>query len=265
MATSERHAPGVFGDSERRLRQSGAVRAPSPERLLLPVAPQSWLCSICRDCVQHEPVLTACGHSFCKSCLSKVLRPSGPPVRARCPICRTDVSGADAVQPNAGASRADARRPSRAACSDADNRCAPAAALRAELAKHALACTNPGCAAAAVCARDWRSHQEACPFTEVQCKHNAHGCAWRGARKEMHTHLEVRCSTLLLLLLRRRRHRCRRRRRRRRRRRGSGVPFSVARAQGCPFHALRSYLNKTNQQIHHVRAGGVGAAALWGR
>ena len=24
--------------------------------------------------------------------------------------------------------------------------------------------------------------------------------------------------------------------------------------QSCPFHALRSYLNKTNQQLHHVRA-----------
>ena len=23
--------------------------------------------------------------------------------------------------------------------------------------------------------------------------------------------------------------------------------------QSCPFHALRSYLNKTNQQLHHVR------------
>jgi hypothetical protein len=121
------------------------------------------------------------------------------------------------------------------------------AALRAELAKHALACTNAGCAAAAVCASEWRSHQEACPFTEVQCKHNAHGCTWRGARKELHTHLEVRagrpgggCARCGAAAAERARTHTRR---------------SRTRTQDCPFHALRSYLNKTNQQIHHVRTG----------
>ena len=238
MASEQRHAVGTFSDSEeRRARTQQAARPASPERTLLSTPPQSWLCSICRDTVVHQPVLTSCGHGFCRGCLAKALRPPGPPTRARCPICRSDLSAADAVRPNEGALQVSVlvvQRP-------AD---APRArtALQAELARHALPCTNTGCTVSAVCARDWRAHQEACAFTEVNCKHQTHGCTWRGARGQLSVHLEVTCT---------------------RARRATCLCLHTLTqqllAQGCPFHALRSYLNKTNQQIHHVRR-----CARWG-
>ena len=66
------------------------------------------------------------------------------------------------------------------------------AALRAELLRHSLHCTNTGCTSLPVCARYWRQHQEECLFAEVICKHSTHGCMWRGARQALDEHLEVR-------------------------------------------------------------------------
>ena len=68
------------------------------------------------------------------------------------------------------------------------------AALRAELVRHSLQCTNPGCTSQPVCARFWRQHQEECFFAEVVCKHNAHGCVWRGTRQALEAHLEARAA-----------------------------------------------------------------------
>ncbi|CAN8185198.1 unnamed protein product [Coccothraustes coccothraustes] len=45
-------------------------------------------CSICLE-LFREPVLTACGHSFCGQCLAGVL--GDPPSRSRCPQCRAPV------------------------------------------------------------------------------------------------------------------------------------------------------------------------------
>ena len=66
------------------------------------------------------------------------------------------------------------------------------AALRAELVRHSLQCTNAGCTSQPVCARFWRQHQEECFFAEVTCKHSAHGCVWRGTRNSLEEHLEAR-------------------------------------------------------------------------
>ncbi|XP_050827243.1 E3 ubiquitin-protein ligase TRIM7-like isoform X2 [Serinus canaria] len=45
-------------------------------------------CSICLE-LFREPVLTACGHSFCGQCLARVL--GDPPRRSPCPQCRAPV------------------------------------------------------------------------------------------------------------------------------------------------------------------------------
>uniref|UniRef100_A0A8C9MQP8 Uncharacterized protein n=1 Tax=Serinus canaria TaxID=9135 RepID=A0A8C9MQP8_SERCA len=45
-------------------------------------------CSICLE-LFTEPVLTACGHSFCGQCLAGVL--GDPPRRSPCPQCRAPV------------------------------------------------------------------------------------------------------------------------------------------------------------------------------
>lgn len=193
----ERHAAGSFREDRR-------AKAALAELTHLAVAPANWLCSICRDVVQHDPVSTPCGHSFCRGCLMKVLSDSssqqagnGSPGRGRCPMCRAVVPSADAVRPNDGAC---ARRASRPPCVDpravrlvrrALTR-ARNAALRADLGRHSLHCTNAGCASQPVCARFWRQHQEECLFAEITCKHSAHGCVWRGTRQALEEHLEVR-------------------------------------------------------------------------
>jgi hypothetical protein len=93
--------PGHFRE-DRRLRPEGeGEAAPGVSLVFLASAPPHWLCAVCHDAVQHEPVLTPCRHSFCKSCLRKVLAPPGQaPTRGRCPICRAVVASMDAVQPN---------------------------------------------------------------------------------------------------------------------------------------------------------------------
>lgn len=99
----ERHAAGTFREDRR-------AKAALAELTHLAVAPANWLCSICRDVVQHDPVSLPCGHSYCRGCLMKVLADSssqqagnGSPGRGRCPMCRAVVPSADAVRPNDGA------------------------------------------------------------------------------------------------------------------------------------------------------------------
>ena len=96
-ASPERRSPGSFPATEAR-------RTPQSELVFLAEAPPSWLCSICRDAVPHEPVVTPCGHSFCRTCLTKALGATsgdaGSAVRSRCPMCRALVPSADAVRPN---------------------------------------------------------------------------------------------------------------------------------------------------------------------
>jgi hypothetical protein len=120
----DRRAPGQFRE-ERRSRQEPA--AAQQELVALEEPPQAWLCSICRDCVQTEPVVTPCRHSFCKSCLHKALAPPGPPTRGRCPMCRTFVAGMDAVQSNERAfpSRAGTGAPCRSLRCSPSQRCVP--------------------------------------------------------------------------------------------------------------------------------------------
>ena len=97
----ERNAVGSFREDRR-------AKAALSELTFLPVAPSAWLCSICRDVVQHDPVTTPCGHSFCRGCLMKVLSDTsqqagnGSPGRGRCPLCRAVVPNTDAVRPNDG-------------------------------------------------------------------------------------------------------------------------------------------------------------------
>ena len=110
VASSERRSPGSFPATEAR-------RTPQSELVLLAEAPPSWLCSICRDAVPHEPVVTPCGHSFCRTCLTKALGATsggaGSAVRSRCPMCRALVPSANAVRPNERARPAHAPEASR--------------------------------------------------------------------------------------------------------------------------------------------------------
>ena len=98
----ERNAVGTFREDRR-------AKAAAADLIFLAMPPPNWLCSICRDVVQHDPVATPCGHSFCRGCLMKVLTDSsqqggnGSPGRGRCPMCRAVVPSTDAVRPNDGA------------------------------------------------------------------------------------------------------------------------------------------------------------------
>ena len=149
-----------------------APRFPSPQSpllapftgALLPAPLPAWECSICGDGVQQEPVLTPCGHSFCRACIVRVLRENSDS-SGRCPMCRARV-------PANGQLLANER-------------------LQRDLSQHSLECGNTGCEQPPICASVWRAHQEECAFSAVSCQHAALGCKWSGVRHSLKLHLEI--------------------------------------------------------------------------
>lgn len=50
---------------------------------------ENWECVVCHELL-YQPIVTECGHCYCKACLTSVLKHAqGPPtVTAKCPMCR---------------------------------------------------------------------------------------------------------------------------------------------------------------------------------
>ncbi|KAK5046215.1 hypothetical protein LTR84_008358 [Exophiala bonariae] len=53
-------------------------------------------CPVCLDSLQ-DSVVTACAHSFCRDCISRVIE-----TQRKCPLCRADLSADSLVEPSAG-------------------------------------------------------------------------------------------------------------------------------------------------------------------
>lgn len=72
------------------------LRARLIEKLRLVLASGSdEECSVCLDSVRF-PVITHCAHVFCRPCIAKVI--STEEMRARCPLCRTDIRQSELVE-----------------------------------------------------------------------------------------------------------------------------------------------------------------------
>lgn len=229
---TERNAVGTFREDRR-------AKAAADELAFLAVPPPNWLCSICRDVVQHDPVcLTACGHSFCRGCLMRVLSDgsqptgNGSPGRGRCPMCRAAVPSADAFEPNESAWAASAVR---SAAFRSPQRAEPCVSASQSFAPNLFATVSSAKTKAALRRRSVHTSGGSIRRTvsSLRCRANTTHTVACGAARDKRwirtwRRVPISCTQV------------------------AGADRQHA-LQSCTFHALRSYLNKTNQQLHHVR------------
>ncbi|CAM9367124.1 unnamed protein product [Hapterophycus canaliculatus] len=133
---------------------------------------EAWSCPICFMWFDM-PVAPPCQHSFCAGCLKSVVRAAATrqrrngnsqPLRPACPLCRETFTP-EVVQPSAK--------------------------IFEEMLRATVKCRNGGDCVAQFCPLRWKKHQqEECPSAKVQCMHNAVGCAWKGPRRDLTSHVE---------------------------------------------------------------------------